>query len=60
MTSTTTVKLPDPGKYVELKPFVDECGIYIPVEPYAPEGMGIYKMIISRELFVEAYNKWIK
>ena len=60
MTSTITIKLPDPVKYVEQKPFVDEDGIYIPVEPYAPEGFGVYKQVISKELFVEAYNKWIK
>ena len=60
MTSTVTYKIPDPIKYVELKPFIDEDGIYMPVEPYGPEGMGVYRQVISKELFVEAYNKWIK
>ena len=36
--------------------FVDDEGIYVPYEFDS-----IYhKMLISRELFVEAYNKWIK
>ena len=47
--------------YVEQKPYVGEDGIYVPCEPYAPEGMvSAYKCIITKELFVEAYNKWIK
>ena len=60
MPSTITVNLPDLNYYVKQKPFVGEDGIYIPVEAYAPEGCGVYKQFISKELFVEAYNKWIK
>lgn len=61
MISTVTIKLPDPIKYVKLEPFIDEDSIYIPVEPYVPEGTaGVYRQVISKELFVEAYNKWIK
>ena len=38
------------------EPFVDDDGIYIP-DPFNP----IYhSLLISKELFVEAYNKWIK
>lgn len=49
--NTSTIKKPE---YV--KPFVDNEGIYIPDE-FNP----IYhRQLISRELFVEAYNKWIK
>ena len=42
-----------------LKPvqsYVDDDGIYIPYE-YDPT---YHRMLISKELFVEAYNKWIK
>lgn len=47
--------------YVEQKPYVGEDGIYIPLEPYVPEGFASnYKCIITKEIFVEAYNKWIK
>ena len=47
--------------YIKQEPYVGEDGIYVPCEPYAPEGMvSAYKCIITKELFVEAYNKWIK
>ena len=39
----------------EAKAFVGDTGIYVPGDVY-----GCHKMLISRELFVEAYNKWIK
>jgi hypothetical protein len=39
-----------------LKPSVEEDGIYVPV----PDNPRIKKMIMSRETFVEAYNKYIK
>lgn len=35
---------------------VDDDGIYIP-DSYDSR---CYRMLISEELFVEAYNKWIK
>lgn len=38
------------------KPFVDEEGIYVPYD----ENPIYYQCLITRELFVEAYNKWIK
>lgn len=47
--------------YVEQKPYVGEDGIYIPLEQYVPEGfVSNYKCIITKEIFIEAYNKWIK
>lgn len=47
--------------YVKQYPYVDDAGIYIPCEEYVQEGFGSnYKLLISKELFVEAYNKWIK
>ncbi len=47
-------------KYVQQFPFVDDDGIYVPVNEYAPEGCASnYRCIITKELFVEAYNKWI-
>lgn len=47
--------------YIKQEPYVDEDGIYIPLEPYVPEGCAsTYKCIMTKEIFVEAYNKWIK
>lgn len=42
-------------------PYVDGYGIFVPTEEYKKhDDPGIFKCIITRELFVEAYNKWIK
>lgn len=47
--------------YIKQEPYVGEDGIYIPLEPYAPEGLAsVYKCLITKEMFIEAYNKWIK
>ena len=50
-----------PDVYVKQFPFVDDDGIYIPLEEYVPEGCASnYKCVMTKEMFVEAYNKWIK
>lgn len=38
---------------IEQKPYVDENGIYVPVNGY------IYRCVMTKEIFVEAYNKYI-
>ena len=51
----------DQVNYVKQEPYVGEDGIYVPVEEYVREGtMGLYRNIITKELFIEAYNKWIR
>lgn len=50
----TTINYIEPPEPVQS--FVGDDGIYIPCE-YNPT---YYRMLISKELFVEAYNKWIK
>lgn len=50
----TNVGVPVASKPVE--PFVDDEGIYIP----SSYDQRYYQCLITRELFVEAYNKWIK
>lgn len=47
-------------KYIKQHPYVGEDGIYMPCQEYVPEGYELYNLLISKELFVEAYNKWIK
>lgn len=49
--TVSTIKEPEP-----VKPYVDNDGIYVPYE----YDLRYHRMLISRELFVEAYNKWIK
>lgn len=47
--------------WVKQCPYVGEDGIYIPVREYALDGCeSTYRLVISKEMFVEAYNKWIK
>lgn len=60
-TKTVSIKISDQPKYIKQKPYVGEDGIYYPVNEYVPEGCAsTFRLIISKELFVEAYNKWIK
>lgn len=48
-------------EYVKQLPYVGEDGIYVPVEEYAQEGCSsFYRCLITKDLFVEAYEKWIK
>lgn len=47
-------------KYIKQEPYIDDEGIWIPVQEYIPEGYAsTYKCLITKELFVEAFNKWI-
>ena len=47
--------------YVKQNPYVDDNGIWMPYQEYVPEGCAsAYKLVMSKEMFVEAYNKWIK
>ena len=45
-----------PHTYIKQKPYVGNDGIYVPLEGCARH----YKCILTKEMFVEAYNKWIK
>ena len=47
--------------YTENLPYVDEDAIYVPCQPITPNGIvSNYKVLLTKELFIEAYNKWIK
>lgn len=49
------------GYYIKQEPYVDDYGIYVPDREYMPEGVnGSYHCIMTKEIFIEAYNKWIK
>lgn len=48
-------------RYIRQEPYVNEDGMYEPIETYVPEGCeSVYRCIMTKEMFVEAYNKWIK
>ena len=47
--------------YMKQYPYVDDTGIYVPCKEYTQEGtVSNYKLVISKEMFIEAYIKWIK
>lgn len=47
--------------WIPCEPYVNDDGIWMPLQPYVPEGcVSEYKLVMSKEMFVEAYNKWIK
>lgn len=49
------------GYYTRQEPYIDDYGIYVPNETYVPQGTrGSYKCIMTKELFIEAYNRWIR
>lgn len=51
----------DSREYERLTPYVDESGIWFPCEEYGVKGIPhAYKCLITKGLFVEAYEKWIK
>lgn len=56
----TILKVKNP-KYIKQEPYVGDDGMYVPCEEYVEEGCASnYKCILTKEMFVEAYNKWIK
>ena len=49
------------GRYIRQEPYIDDEGIYIPEKDYVPEdAVSFFKCIMTKEMFIEAYNKWIK
>jgi hypothetical protein len=60
-TSIINVKKPDLSVIVKQESKINDEGIWMPWEEYVPEGCASnYRLLISKEMFVEAYNKWIK
>jgi hypothetical protein len=48
------------GHYIKQEPYVDDYGIYVPLKEYVPEGTcSVYQCVMTKEMFIEAYNKWI-
>ena len=50
----------DKPVYIKQEPMVTDDGIYMPVQAYVPEGMvSNYRIVMTKDMFIEAYNKWI-
>ena len=46
--------------WVKTHPIITDEAILIPKVPYVKEGMSpLYSTLITKELFIEAYKKWI-
>lgn len=61
MDNTVKVFSVERPKCIRQEPYVDDEGIWVPCMPYVPEGCASnYKLVMTKEMFVEAYNKWIK
>ena len=61
--NSITASLPKVEKsfYVKQEPYIDDKGIWMPCKEYVPEGCASnYRLIMTKKMFVEAYNKWIK
>ena len=57
----TSVEFEAGREYVQNTPYIDDKGIWVPCHAYTPKGTASsYKMLISKNLFIEAYNKWIR
>lgn len=56
-----SIPIPNERKLVKQEPYVDDKGIWLPYHEYVYEGcVSDYKLVMTKEMFVEAYNKWIK
>lgn len=59
--NTLTIKLPASEEYVKQYPYVDDTGIWVPIEEYVPKGCASnYRLVMTKEMFIEAYNKYIE
>lgn len=45
------------GYYTKQKPYIDDYGIYVPEQECT---RGLYKCVMTKDMFIEAYNRWIK
>ena len=49
------------NEWVKQEPYVTDDGYYTPVNAYALSGgASMYRLTISREHFIECYNRWVK
>lgn len=47
--------------YIKQEPYVGDDGIYVPNNEYVPDGCAsTYRCVMTKEMFIEAYERWIK
>lgn len=48
-------------EYRKAEPMINDDGIWMPAQSIVPAELEpVYKLVMTKEMFVEAYNKWIK
>ena len=48
-------------EYVRHDPYVSDDGIHVPSQYYVEKGFDPkYKLLMSKDVFIDAYNRWIK
>lgn len=48
-------------QYFKQEPYVGSDGFYVPEKLYVQDGEPCaYKCIITKKMFIEAYNRWIR
>ena len=48
-------------RYIRQEPYIDDYGIFVPENECVAEGcVSTYRCLMTKDMFVEAYNKWIK
>lgn len=59
--SQTSIEFETSHEYVQNTPYIDDDGIWVPYYSHTLKGISsAYNMVISKDLFIKAYNKWIK
>ena len=57
----TSIEFENSREYVKNSAYVDDTGIWVPCHEYSLKGTAsAYRMFMSKEMFIEAYNRWIK
>lgn len=59
--SQTSIEFETSREYVKNFPYIDDDGIWTPCHSYSLKGTAsAYNLLISKDLFIKAYNMWIK
>lgn len=57
----TSIEFETSREYVKNSPYINDDGIWVPCHPYTLKGTASeYRMFMSKEMFIDAYNRWIK
>ena len=59
--SQTSIEFENNREYIKNFAYVDDTGIWVPSREYSLKGTAsAYTLFMSKEMFIDAYNRWIK